>query len=131
MVGDPVGDFIIRLKNAGMARKDTVVAPYSQLKFAVANKLQQRGFIKSVSKRGKKARKTIEVELLYTKEGNPRIDGVARVSKPGRRVYQGVSKIYPVQHGRGALILSTPKGILTGEEARKEHVGGEALFKIW
>jgi len=131
MVGDPVGDFIIQLKNAGMAHKDRVVAPYSQLKFAIANKLQQRGFIKSVSKRGKKARKMIEVELLYTKEGNPRIDGVARVSKPGRRVYEGVSRMYPVQQGRGALILSTPKGILTGEEARKEHVGGEVLFKVW
>ena len=131
MIGDPVGDFIIQLKNAGMARKDCVSIPYSQLKFAVANKLQQKGFIKSVSKRGKKARKMIEVELLYTKEGSPRIGGVTRVSKPGRRVYEGVSKIYPVQYGRGALILSTPKGILTGEEARKEHVGGEALFKIW
>ena len=131
MVGDPVGDFIIQLKNAGMARKDCVAIPYSQLKFAIANKLQQRGFIKSVSKRGKKARKMIEVELLYTKEGDPRIDGVDRVSKPGRRVYEGVSQIYPVRHGRGALILSTPKGILTGEEARKEHVGGEVLFKVW
>jgi len=131
MVNDPVGDFIIRLKNAGMAGNDCAVIPYSHLKFAIAQKLEQQGFLKSVSKRGKKARKMIEVELFFTKEGKPRIDDVARVSKPGRRVYHSISKIYPVKHGKGALILSTPKGILTGEEARKEHVGGEALFKIW
>jgi len=131
MVNDPIGDLIIRLKNAGMAGRSNIVIPHSKLKFAVAVKLQQKGFIKTAIKRGKKARKIIEVELLYTKEGAPQINDVSRISKPGRRMYQGVRSIYPVRYGRGALFLSTPKGILTGDEARKERVGGEALFKIW
>ena len=131
MVNDPIGDFIIQLKNAGMAKKDLVVIPYSKFKFAVANKLQQKGFIKTVMKRGKKTRKCIEIELFYTDNGSPSISGVDRVSKPGKRVYQGANDIHGILAGKGALILSTPKGVLTGEEARKEHVGGEALFKIW
>ena len=131
MVNDPVGDLIIQLKNAGMAGKPLVSLPYSKLKFAVATALEKNGFIKSVTKRGKKTRKVLEVELLYINDGKARIQGVSRVSKPGRRVYQGVRSIFRVRGGRGAFILSTPKGILTGEEAQKEHVGGEMLFKIW
>lgn len=131
MVNDPIGDLIIQIKNAGMAGKDSAVVPYSHFKFSVVNKLQEKGFIKSATKRGKKTRKMIEVELMYTETGKHRIDDVSRVSKPGRRVYYNVSNMFPVRRGKGALILSTPKGILTGDEARKEHVGGEALFKIW
>lgn len=130
MVNDPISDFIIQLKNATMVRKEFVVVPYSKLKFAVAQKLEEKGFIGAVAKRGKKARKFLEVEMRYD-NGLARIMGVSRVSKPGRRVYVSSSAIRPVRFGKGALILSTPKGILSGEEARKEHVGGEALFKIW
>lgn len=131
MVGDPVSDFIIQLKNATAVRKECVALPYSKLKHAVAIKLEQCGYVGPVAKKGKKARKSLEVELRYEEDGTSRIGDVARVSKPGRRVYMSVSEIRPVRFGKGALILSTPKGILTGEEARKEHVGGEALFKIW
>lgn len=131
MVGDPVSDFIIQLKNATAVNKDSVALPYSKLKHSVAVKLEECGYVGLVTKKGKKARKCLEVELRYEKDGTPRIGDVARVSKPGRRVYMSVSDIRPVRFGKGALILSTPKGILTGEEARKAHVGGEALFKIW
>ena len=131
MVNDPVGDFIIQLKNASMAGKPFIVLPYSKLKLAVATSLEKNGFIKLVTKRGKKTRKMIEVELLYIDDGKSRIQGVSRVSKPGKRVYQSVKSIFRVRSGQGAIILSTPKGILTGDEARKEHVGGEALFTIW
>ena len=130
MVSDPISDFIIQLKNAALVQKESVVLPYSKLKFAVAEKLKERGYLASVEKRGKKARKLLEVELTY-ESGKARISDVVRVSKPGRRMYFPVSAIRPVRFGKGALILSTPKGILTGEEAKKEHVGGEALFKIW
>lgn len=131
MVTDPIGDFIIRLKNASAVKKNVVVSPYSKLRFAVAEVLQKIGYIKQVTRKGKKVKKTIEVELRYNKEGVSPIRGVERVSRPGRRMYYGAKEINPVKYGKGSLILSTPKGILTDKEARKEKVGGEALFKIW
>ncbi len=131
MVTDTVGDFIIRLKNASIMKKDVVSTPYSKLRFAVAQSLQKNGYIKSVNKKGKKIEKTIEVELAYDKDNKSVITDVKRVSSPGRRTYYGTKDIQPVKYGRGSLILSTPKGILTDKEAKKENVGGEALFKIW
>ena len=131
MVSDPVGDFIIRIKNASSVGKESVTAPHSKLRLAVAEVLQKHGYIKSVYKKGKKVQKTIEIELRYGKDNTPYIHDVERVSKLGKRVYRKVSEIYPVKYGKGLLILSTPKGILTGDEARKENVGGEVLFKIW
>ncbi|HEC32861.1 MAG TPA: 30S ribosomal protein S8 [Candidatus Kaiserbacteria bacterium] len=131
MVTDPIGDFIIRLKNASIVKKDVVVVPYSKLRFTVAEVLQKIGYINQVTKKGKKVQKTIEVELKYNKEGVSPIHGVERVSKPGRRIYYGAKEINPVRYGKGSLILSTPRGILTDKEARKEKIGGEALFKIY
>lgn len=130
MVNDPVADFIIQLKNAGMVQKGTVALPYSKLKHAIADTLVTAGYLQSATKRGKKAKKFLEVELVY-KDGEHAIRGVKRISKPGRRLYMGVTDIYPVKFGKGKRILSTPAGILTGEEARKQNVGGEELFIIW
>lgn len=131
MVIDPVSDLIIQLKNAGAVGKKVISVPYSKFKFTVSSKLKESGYIKSVTKRGKKARKCIEIELLYGDDGAARIKGVSRVSKPSRRVYEKATSIKPVKYGKGALILSTPKGILTDREARTLNIGGEALFKIW
>lgn len=131
MVGDPIGDFIVRLVNAGAVKHDSVSLPHSNMKMAVAKVLQEAGFVKSVEKQGKKIRKTIHVDLLYKEDGTHKIDSVKRISKPGRRVYKSVDEIFPVRYGKGLLILSTPKGILTDAQARKEKVGGEALFEIW
>jgi small subunit ribosomal protein S8 len=131
MVGDPIGDFIIRLKNAATAGHASVSVPYSKMKMAVAEALRDAGFVKAVEKRGKKVRKTIHVDLLYTKDGKPRVTSVKRLSKPGRRIYRSVREIFPVRYGKGLLVLSTPNGILTDKEARKERVGGEALFEIY
>lgn len=131
MVNDPVGDFIIQLKNAGMVRKSTVSIPYSKLKNAVADKLVDAGFVASVTKHGKKVKKTLDIALKYTQDGSHQIQGVQRVSKPGRRLYLSVADIFPVKFGRGKRILSTPAGILTGEEAKEKNVGGEELFIIW
>ncbi len=130
MVSDPIGDLITRLKNAGAVKKKTVEVPYSALRHAVADKLVAAGYLASATKQGKKVRKTLEVGLVY-ENGRSMIRGAERVSKPGRRMYVGAGNIRPVKFGKGKLILSTPKGILTGEEARKENVGGEQLFKIW
>lgn len=131
MVNDPVGDFIIQLKNAGMVRKAVVSLPYSKLKHAIADKLVETGFVTSATKHGKKVKKTLDVTLKYDAQGIHQIQGVKRISKPGRRLYVGVSEIFPVKFGRGKRILSTPAGILTGEEAREKNVGGEELFIIW
>ena len=130
MVNDTVGDFIIQLKNAGMVGKAEVNLPYSKLKEAIAKKLTDAGYIASAEVKGKDVKKTLSVTLKYD-NGRHSINGVKRVSKPGRRLYTKVTEIYPVKFGNGHIILSTPAGILTGEEARKANVGGEQLFVIW
>jgi small subunit ribosomal protein S8 len=131
MVGDTVGDFIIQLKNAGMVGKKNVSLPYSKLKAAIAEKLVSEGYIVEAKKEGKKVAKTLEVTLKYDTNGDHSIRGVKRVSKPGRRLYIKSTEIYPIKFGKGRMLLSTPAGILTGEEARKQNVGGEQLFIIW
>ncbi len=131
MVGDTVGDFIIQLKNAGMVGKKNVSIPYSKLKHAIADKLVQEGYIVSAVKEGKKVTKSLEVGLKYDIRGDHQIRGVKRISKPGRRLYIKATEVYPVKFGKGRVIISTPEGILTGEEARKQNVGGEQLFIIW
>ena len=80
---------------------------------------------------GKKIKKTLDIVLKYDTAGMPRIQGVKRISKPGRRMYKSVLEIVPVRYGKGSLILSTPAGVKTDKEAKKEKVGGEALFEIW
>lgn len=131
MVSDPIADLIVRLTNAGAVKHASVSLPYSTFKQAVAEKLKEAGYVKSVEKKGKKVKKTLDIELLYTEAGAPKIKGVKRISKPGRRMYKSVLEINSVRYGHGSLILSTPKGIKTDKEARKERVGGEALFQIW
>jgi small subunit ribosomal protein S8 len=130
MVGDTIGDFIIRLKNAGAVGKKAVSVPHSKLRQAVADKLVAAGYIESAKMEGKKVQKTLAVVLKY-ENGKHRISGVKRVSKPGRRLYTKVADIHPVKFGQGHMILSTPAGILTNEEAKAKNVGGETLFIIW
>lgn len=130
MVSDTVGDFIIRLKNAGMVGHSTVSLPYSKLKAAIANKLAEAGYVEAVEVKGKDVKKTLEITLKYEGKAH-KISGVKRISKPGRRLYSKVETIYPVKFGKGNMILSTPAGILTDAEAREKNVGGEQLFIIW
>ena len=130
MVGDTIGDFIIRLKNAGVVGHKTVSVPYSKLRHAVADKLVEAGYVEAATAKGKVAQKTLEVTLKY-EDGAHRINGVKRVSIPGRRLYVKVESIHQVKFGRGHLILSTPAGILTNIEAKAKNVGGEQLFLIW
>lgn len=131
MVNDPVADLINRLKNAGAVKHASVSIPFSNLKLAIAEKLKDAGYVKAIEKKGKKIKKTLDIVLKYNDAGVPVINGVKRISKPGRRLYKSVHEIMPVKYGHGALILSTPSGIKTDKEARKEKVGGEALFEIW
>lgn len=130
MVSDVIGDFIIRLKNAGAVGKKEVAVPYSKLRHAIADKLVAAGYIEKAEQQGKKVQKTLAVTLKY-EGGKHSISGVKRVSKPGRRLYTKVADIHRVKFGHGHMILSTPAGILTSEEAKAQNVGGEQLFIIW
>jgi small subunit ribosomal protein S8 len=135
MVTDPIADLLNRIKTAGAVGNELINVPYSNMKFAVAKVLEKHGYVASVSKKGKDVTKTIEIGLVYknpdTTKSALKIKGIERVSKPSKRVYLGCKDIRLVRNGFGAVVLSTPKGIMTGTEARKEHVGGEVLFKIW
>lgn len=131
MTSDPVADLINRLKNAGAIKRESVSVPFSNLKLAIAEKLKDAGYVKAIDRKGKKVKKTLELALMYDAQGACKIKGVKRISKPGRRLYKSVHEIMPVRYGYGALILSTPKGVLTDKEARKQKVGGEAMFEIW
>ncbi len=131
MVSDTIGDLIIRLKNAGMIGKETVSMPYSKLRHSVLDKLVEAGYVAETTTKGKQVQeKTLEVTLRY-ENGEHQINGVKRISKPGRRLYTKVADIHPVKFGKGHMILSTPAGILTNIEAREKQVGGEQLFIIW
>ena len=131
MVGDIVGDFIIQIKNAGMVGNKQASIPYSKLKHIIADKLVEEGYLASVEVKGEGVVKKLVVTLQYDEHGSHRISDVKRVSKPGRRMYIKATDIYPVKFGKGKMILSTPQGILSGEDARKANVGGEQLFIIW
>lgn len=131
MVGDPIGDFITRLKNASQVGHKTVSLPHSKMKEAIALALKQSGFVGDVSHEGSGSTKKLVVSLLYGKDGTPMIQGVKRISKPGRRLYAGVGDIHPIKYGKGIMVLSTPRGILVDREARKVRVGGETLFSMW
>ena len=131
MTNDPVGDLVIRLKNAGNVGKASVSVPFSNFKMAIVEKLKDAGFVETIEKKGRKAQKTLDVVLKYGEGRKCAISGVKRISKPGRRIYRGVHEIVPIRYGHGALVLSTPKGVMTDKEARKAKVGGEALFEIW
>ena len=128
---DKIADMLVMVKNGSAAKKDVVTSPYSKYKHAIAECLKKNGFLKAVNKkRGTSGFPVLELELVYTSK-EPRVKFVKRISKPSRRMYFGTKDIRPVRNGYGLLVLSTPKGILDGNSARKEQVGGEALFKIW
>ncbi len=127
---DPIADMLIRIKNGGTAGKDIVEMPFSNLKESIAKVLFAEGYLTSYAKKGKKVQKTLEVGIAY--EGKkPRVAEVARMSKPSRRFYLKADEIKQVKNGFGLMVISTPKGVMTGDDARKGMVGGEALFKIW
>ncbi len=131
LITDPIGDFIVRLKNATAVKKTDVAVPFSKLKLAIALTLKKAGYLGEVSERGTGTQKMLVVELAYTPDGVPRINGVKRISKPGRRLYTKAREVFPVKYGKGCMVLSTPQGIVTDREARQNRLGGETLFTIW
>ncbi len=127
---DPIANMIIGIKNAGNAGRDHVVLSYSKIKENIANVLKKEGFIKGAEKKVVGGKPSLIVSLLMENR-IPKVKGVARISKTSKRIYKKASEIRLVKNGYGAVVLSTPKGILSGRDARKEKVGGEILFTIW
>lgn len=131
---DPIADMLTRIRNAVAAKHDYVGIPASKLKLAIAQVLKDEGYIKDyqlVEDKEKPAVKTIRVTLNYTGKREPILSGIQRVSKPGLRVYVQKREIPRVYGGLGIAILSTPRGIMTGQQAWRNQVGGEVLCYVW
>ena len=127
---DQIANMINMVKNAGRAEHESIVVSYSKIKQAIAECLVKEGYLAEVTKKVKKGMPILELSILYV-DGSPKVTGAERVSKSSCRVYKGVKDIRTVRSGRGITVFSTPKGILTDKEARKEMVGGEVLFRMW
>jgi small subunit ribosomal protein S8 len=127
---DPIGDMLTRIRNGQRARKDSVLSPGSKLRVRVLDVLQREGYIRGYSDEPVGGHPGIRIELKYF-EGQPAIKHVARVSKPGRRVYSGSKDLPRVQNGLGITIVSTPRGVLSDAEARDQNVGGEVLAEVF
>jgi small subunit ribosomal protein S8 len=129
-VTDPLGDLLTRIRNGQRARKDSVLSPASKLRVRVLDVLQREGYIRGYSEEELALTKGVRIELKYF-EGQPAIKHVARVSKPGRRIYSGATELPRVMNGLGITIVSTPKGVLSDAEAREQNVGGEVLAEVF
>lgn len=127
---DPLGDMLTRIRNGQQARMDSVVTPASKLRVRVLDVLQREGYIRGYRQEDLAGHDGLRIELKYF-EGQPAIKHVARVSKPGRRVYSGSSELPRIRNGLGITIVSTPKGVLSDAEARDANVGGEVLAEVF
>jgi small subunit ribosomal protein S8 len=127
---DPLGDLLTRIRNGQQARKDSVLTPASKLRTRVLDVLQREGYIRGYSEEPLGPAKGLRIELKYF-EGQPAIQHVSRISKPGRRVYSGSQELPRVRNGLGITIVSTPKGVLSDAEARDQNVGGEVLAEVF
>jgi len=129
-LSDPIGDMITRIRNAQMRGMGKVVTPASKLRVRVLEVLQDEGYIRGYAEVEKDGHRNIEIELKYY-DGTPVISEIKRISKPGRRVYSSVNDLPLVSNGLGINILSTSKGVMSDEMARKENVGGEILCRVF
>jgi len=130
MVTDPIADLLTRVRNAAMARHDSVNVPASKMKIAIAKILKDEGFISDYSVVKGEQQRIIKITLKYI-DKQPAFIGLERVSKPGLRVYSGKKEIPRGYGGLGIAIISTSKGLMTGQEAWKKNIGGEVLCYVW
>ena len=127
---DPLGDMLTRIRNGQQARKDSILTPASKLRSHVLDVLKREGYIRGYSEEELAGQKGLRIELKYF-EGQPAIQHLARVSKPGRRVYSGSQELPRIRNGLGTVIVSTPRGVLSDAEAREQNVGGEVLAEVF
>ena len=131
MMTDPIADMLTRIRNAALARHERAEMPHSNLKEHLAGVLKGEGFIDDVRVSEGEGLKTLTLVLRYGRDRQSAIDGVRRVSAPGRRVYVRHDRIPRVRSGMGVSILSTSRGVMTDKEARRQRVGGELLCEVW
>jgi len=131
MMTDPIADMLTRIRNASMARHDRVELPHSKLKEHVATVMKAEGYLDDVRMSEGEGPKTLVLVLRYGRDRQSAIDGLRRVSTPGRRVYVRHDRIQRVCSGMGISILSTSRGVMTDREARRQRVGGELLCEVW
>ncbi|MGE0045948.1 MAG: 30S ribosomal protein S8 [Hyphomonadaceae bacterium] len=129
-LNDPLGDMLTRIRNAQLRGRSTVLSPASKLRARVLDVLIEEGFIRSYAEVEKNGKKELEIQLKYF-EGAPVISEIARISKPGRRVYSSIKDLGLVRNGLGVSILSTPKGVMSDAAARAQNVGGEVLCRVY
>lgn len=127
---DPIADMLSRIRNAIAVRKDEVSLPHSKVKESVARLLKANDFVEDVKVKGEGVDKTLKVTINHP-DTNPRITEIVRLSTPGRRHYAGAREIPTVKRGRGIVIVSTSKGLMTGDDARKQGVGGELICRVY
>ena len=128
---DPIADMLTRLRNAVMAKHEQTNIPASKMKIAIAEVLKREGFIRGFELVEEGPRKLMRVQLNYTGKKEPVLNGLQRVSKPGLRVYVQKREIPRVYGGLGIAILSTPQGIMTGQDAWRRSIGGEVICYVW
>ncbi len=128
---DPIADLLTRIRNALKARKRFTMVPYSKMKIAILKILKDKGLIENIKLRGEGVKKAIVIYLKYDQDGEPFIEDLIRVSKPGRRVYAGYRDLKPLRRGFAFRIISTNRGIMTDEEARKRKLGGEIICEVY
>ncbi|HVN39235.1 MAG TPA: 30S ribosomal protein S8 [Myxococcota bacterium] len=131
MLTDPIGDMLARIRNAGRARHVEAICPSSRQKLALARVLHQAGFLGDVRVEAQDGHPVLVLGIRYDDRGRSLIDGMRRVSRPGRRVYVGREEIPRVRRGLGIAVLSTSKGILSDKQAREQKIGGELLCEVW
>ena len=130
-ITDPVADMLTRIRNAVIARQDQTLMPASQLKLGVARILKEEGFIKDYEQVKEGQRRVLRIWPRYTGKKDPVVTGLRRISKPGLRVYCKAAEMPRVLGGLGIAIVSTPRGLMTARQARRQNVGGEVLCYVW
>jgi small subunit ribosomal protein S8 len=131
MMTDPIADMLTRIRNAIQAGHTTVTMPSSRLKVEIARVLREEGYIRGFDVQEDKGKRTLRIQLRYAGKKQPLLVGLKRISRPGLRVYTKRANIPRVYGGIGTAILSTPRGVMTGEQARRLGVGGEVLCHVW
>ena len=131
MTTDPIADLLTRIRNATRAKHPRIDLPSSKLKLEITRILKEEGYLANYKVVDEKGRKTLRVFLRYTPERRSVITDLKRISRPGSRRYVGKFAIRPVVGGMGISIVSTPRGVMTGQSARKEGIGGELLCEVW
>ena len=130
-VHDPIADMLTKIRNASRSKHEKVDIPISKLKVEIVKILKNEGFVKNFKLVEEQGKNVIRIFLKFAEDGEPVIQGLTRVSKPGKRVYKGTDEVPRISNGLAITIISTSKGVITGKKARQQNIGGEVLCYVW